>query len=143
MRIPSYTIYYFSTGTRQTEEYGDLLECHSIDGPAKIHYYQSGEKQYELYAINNLRHRTDGPACIWYFKNGTIRVKEFWIEGEHLPDFENYYSSNMSAKTLFEYLKIHPNYIKEIIILARSNNWLTDETQLLFDTINLFSRKQS
>jgi hypothetical protein len=86
-----------------------------------------------------LRHRLDGPAIIWINKTEKNISSSWYIHDIFLGNFEEYYtSSGISQKLIFEYVQIYPEYIKEIELLARHNNWLNEKELELLNCADMF-----
>ena len=130
---PASIFYYEFSGKIQTEIYWVRDKAHRVNKPAIIDYYPSGQVSYESYCIKDKNHRLDGPARIDYDESGKIESEEYWINDTHLNKFEKY-----GKEKIFEYIKEFPQFIKEIEILARHNNWLNENQILLIKTMNVF-----
>jgi hypothetical protein len=64
--------------------------------------------------------------------------KKWYIYGINLVSFHLYYPSNNLTESLFKYIKRFPQFIKEVEMLARYNNWLTEDQLILLTCANMF-----
>src|SRR5450631_2156083 len=125
--------YCYESGQIKQEQYFLNGIMHRVGGPADLHYYESGQIAREYYFINSEYHRFDGPAIIYYDKFGQITVGEYFINDILLENFEKY-----GKDKIFEYIKIYPQYIRQVSAIVRHNNWLNEEQTLLLETIDVF-----
>jgi hypothetical protein len=95
----------------------------------------------ETYFLGDNRHRIDGPAHIYYIRE-KIYSSDWYIYNKLLFSFAEYckgkISKNDHAKMLFRYISYFPQYIEEIKMIARHNQWLTEDQILLLEAINMF-----
>lgn len=81
----------------------------------------------ENWFLGDKFHRLNGPARIWKKKNKVVSV-EWHVYGVHVERFEwTYNNGNITIDDLFEHIRIYPYSIKQIEMLARHNQWLTEE----------------
>lgn len=77
----------------------------------------------ETWYLGNEVHRIDGPAFIQYINKTVLNHYSWYVHYHYLERFYGY----CSTKYIFKYAKDRPHLIKFIEILARHNNWLTEE----------------
>jgi hypothetical protein len=109
-------------------------------------YYKQSHSKKQLYYTNNKYHRLDGPAQeydnyyyegFWYV-NG-IQLVKFDACFKAIRQLQSYNSSSAKIKKLiFDYAKEYPYTIKEIILLAKFNDWLNLKEIALLECMDLF-----
>jgi hypothetical protein len=85
-------------------------------------------------------HRLDGPAAITVSKRTyKIVARQYYINGIGLFGFYEIvkYKKNRTTK-IFDYAKKHPEFINEICLLAKHNNWLSEKELLLLTSMDMF-----
>ena len=145
---------YYDSGHLYKETYFLDNIVHRDDGPAEICYYPSGKIASEEYYVNGKRHRINGPAYITYEEYGDIISEQHWINdmahrlihmwyvnGKLLGRFNIHKKPKQESLSqyIFSYLNQHPEYINEIYILARHNNWLTNDQLALLNCMDIFT----
>ena len=98
-----------------------------------------------VYFLGDKCHRLDGPAVETLpcnIKNYTD-FDDWYVLGTIIHYF-NYHMAKKTKKKdipniLFNYIRIYPEFIKEIELLARHNNWLSEDQLMLLTTISIFN----
>jgi hypothetical protein len=128
-------------------EYPDVINLSQIisDFIRITYIYKDGVtdgiKETRYYFCYKL-HRLDGPAFSRIYKN-TELYHEWHVNGVYLYNWNNYYfhynDTNLFKESLFRYAQKHPQFIKEIELLSRHNNWLNEKELDMLTCVNMFN----
>jgi hypothetical protein len=87
-------------------------------------------------------HRLDGPASIRKDSLGIPIEYTWYIDDIWITDFEKYFSyskiPHIDLKSIRKYLKKHPIFLEEVMMLVRHNNWLNEKELDLLTCADMF-----
>jgi hypothetical protein len=118
---------YYGTIRNESNNYNENVIWRSREGQ-NYHYYKGIQF-----------HRLDGPACMLSSRDGLIHM--WYVNGKLLGRFNIHKKPKQESLSqyIFSYLNQHPEYINEIYILARHNNWLTNDQLALLNCMDIFT----
>jgi hypothetical protein len=118
-------------------EDGEWKICDNLKVNFKTIWRSTGEIETKYYLGYGL-HRIDGPAFIKKDDYGNVLAKQWYINSIVLVNFASYYNETNLAPMLFKYIKNYPQFLNEIVLLAKHNCWLTEQQISLLTTLDMF-----
>jgi hypothetical protein len=102
---------------------------------------KKSEYYVEYYHLGDKRHRLDGPAINRVSITRRYSYGLWYVYDQFLEGFDACFSKKNKknlSRAILRYVKNNPQYIKEVELICRYNNWLAEKELLLLNCQDMF-----